>query len=543
VNTNNSYAMTVPHVAEINNGHVVITWTAANQIKIKDTFVQIFYENEGICNDVQIQLVNQQAIQVNFSTNPYEDIILKTFPANGQLKDDTQKSLSINNFIDKTKVFYVTTAQKPDSFTFSTNTAGPSCKVTITVCYQTCLTCTQIGDATNNSCLQCASNLYKMSDNRNNCYSSTDIPHDGYYLDTITNTFLKCYLSCLTCAIGGDSGNNNCLSCAKNYYNLEDKLSQCYLNTDAVVGYFFNIINANFTKCFNSCDTCKLLGNISQHLCSKCKNNFFPLEEDASMCYFKDSFVPGYYLDFPNSIFKKCYKSCSQCSGPGDIFTTNCTQCAPNYTVCSDCTTMVYKDSCVDSCPPLTVYDATFKTCIDCNAGEVVLNGQCTSECPVGYVLNSTTCVTCIKLNMYNYKTTCVVQCPEGSVLNATTNTCDINCGLGYYVSDFSCLTCQSNNKLVFEGICVDKCPVRYIQNNEGICILTKTYSYNTTCTSPFCKEECITNICENGGNCSIQYEKTTCTCSSTFIGQYCQIVSGNVEKIRPIISKIIITI
>jgi hypothetical protein len=540
VNTDTSINNSSPYgIEHSKTGNLIFTWdVGSNQ---GDVTAQMFYKNDGMCKDIQISLGGQSSVTIDFSAITYANIYLTTLPTIGQLKDGTQKALVLSTFVDKTKVFYVTTGQNPDSFTYATNTVDPSCKVTITACYQTCLTCTGMGDATNNNCLQCAPNLYKMSDNPNNCYSNADIPQ-GYYLDTSTKTYTKCYISCLTCANGGDISNNNCSTCAKNYYNLEDKLSQCYLSADTVIEYFFNIINDNFTKCFNSCNTCKLLGNINQHLCLTCKNNFFPLEDNALMCYSKDSSVPGYYLDFPNSIFKKCYKSCSQCSGPGDIYTTNCTQCAPDYTICTDCTTIVYKDSCVDSCPPLAIYNATSKTCTDCGAGEVVFNNQCIFECPTGYVQNSNTCVTCIILNLYYYKTTCVEQCPDGSILNTATNTCDIYCGLGYYINNFSCLTCQSDNKLVFEGNCVDKCPVGYIQDNEGLCNLIKTNN-DTACAGSTCNGACAINVCLNSGVCSIQYNKATCTCVSTFIGQYCQIAGGNIEKINSIISNLIIII
>jgi hypothetical protein len=357
-----------------------------------------------------------------------------------------------------------------------------------------------------------------MSDNPNNCYSNADIPQ-GYYLDTSTNTYTKCYASCLTCTSEGDISNNNCSTCAHNYYSLEDKLSQCYLSTDTVIGYFFNFISTNFTKCFYSCSTCKLLGDTNMHLCSTCKNNFFPLEDNVRMCYSKDSSVPGYYLDFANSIFRKCYKSCSQCSGPGDIFTTNCTQCDPNYTICSDCTTMVYKDSCVDSCPPLAVYDATSKTCIDCNAGEVVFNNQCSFECPAGYVQNLYTCVTCIKLKFYNYKTTCVAQCPDGSTLNAITNTCDIKCDFGYYdnVQD-KCITCSQISKVYCQGTCVAICPLGYT-NVGGNCLSPATTVGNDGTSINYCRN----NPCLNDGTCSNANNSFQCTCTSQYLGSTCQ--------------------
>jgi hypothetical protein len=240
VNTNTAINNSSPYAIEHSKtGNLIFTWdVASNQ---GDVIAQMYYKNDGVCKDIQVSLYGQTSVTIDFSAITYANIYLTALPTIGQLKDYTQKALAINTFVDKTKVFYVTTGQNPDSFTYATNTVDPSCTVTIAACYQTCLTCTQMGNATNNSCLQCATNLYKMSDNPNNCYSSTDIPQN-YYLDTSTNTYTKCYASCLTCAARGDINNSNCSTCANNYYNLEDNLRQCYLSTDTVNGYFFNLI-------------------------------------------------------------------------------------------------------------------------------------------------------------------------------------------------------------------------------------------------------------------------------------------------------------
>jgi hypothetical protein len=469
VNTDTTYSTGFPHATEFTkNGHILVTWTRINPNSggDRDVYAQIYYKNDGICRHILAFIGNSggitNSVLIDFSSIIYYNIILTTLPNLGQLNDDTQKAISVNTFIDKTKIFYTYSTLSADPFTYATNTVDISCTVTIAPCYQTCFICAQAGNDNNHRCLQCAPNAYSTSDNSNNCYSSTP---KGYYLDTSTKIYNKCYESCLTCPEKGDSGNNNCSTCGSNYYNLEDLLSQCYLSTEIITSYFFNFETLNFTKCFSSCNTCRYLGNINQHLCSTCNNNFFPLEDDASMCFSKDAAVEGYYLDFELSVFKKCYKACGKCTGPGDIINPNCIECAPNYPKCNGCSQKIYKESCVDNCPVLTVYDALTKTCIECKTGEIVLNNECLSICPDGYIQDLYTCITCIEKNYYNYKKTCVQQCPGGSTLNANTNTCEIKCDFGYFDNDKDqCITCKTILKIYFQGQCVDNCPEGYTQ-------------------------------------------------------------------------------
>jgi hypothetical protein len=524
---NNNYSVSVTYIHAIEllkTGNIMVSWTSElpQSSGDHDVYIQFFYKNDGICKDIQASLGNAMSINVDFSAVPYNRIVLKTLPNQGQLKDDTGTVLALNIFIDKTKVTYFSNAQNSDSFTFASNTVDPPCKVDILNCYKTCLNCFQAGDATNHNCIECNPGLYKLADNTiNNCYSISEIPQDyylsttynaiikcyerclscsqkgdsvknnclkclngfypleqdttqcystsnvpqSYYLNTSLGAFVKCYSSCLTCNSKGDSGTHNCLQCLDNYYPLEDNTSQCYPYTEVINGYFFNVETINFTRCYQSCATCKMLGDTNQHICLSCKNNFFPLETDNSMCFSKDDSVLGYYLDFNNNVFRKCYKSCSKCTGPGDIINPNCIECDPTYPSCSGCTKRIYKDNCVDNCPILTTYNPLTQMCFDCEPGELVYNNQCVSTCPDGYIQDSYLCSTCMDKNMYNYKKTCVQSCPDNSKLNTSNNTCEILCVLGYYdIAIDACISCSSVSKLYFQGTCVNSCPENYKQ-------------------------------------------------------------------------------
>jgi hypothetical protein len=467
VNTVTTFNMTLPFATEIQSGNIVVSWTSSNQITSGDTWGQIFYKNDGICKDIQLSY-NTNTFKIDFSSITYDTVVLRTLPTNGKLQDDKQVDLVLNKFVDKTKVYYVSTNQQNDSFTFATNTIDTACKLDLHygLCYTTCDTCSLQGDVTDHKCDTCIANYY-FQKNTKNCYSKT-IGLPGYYFDVAMNLFNVCYSRCNGCIGQGDNAKNNCLKCLDGYYNLEDDASQCLMKTEIINGYFFNAQLNIFSKCYLSCKSCTTQGNINDHQCTSCKNNYFALEDKPTFCYLKDPGVEGYYLDTTASIFKKCYKTCSKCSGSGDIFTPNCLQCLPTIPSCDPCTKMAYQDTCVDNCPVLTTYDDITKICTDCKVGEVVFNNTCVTSCPSGYMKDSNTCKTCSDLKLLSYKDTCVETCPSDSVLNLDTNTCTVICNKGFYdLTKGSCTTCASIKKLYYNYSCVDQCPLGYSPIND----------------------------------------------------------------------------
>jgi hypothetical protein len=531
ISTDPNYDYSACAAVELVNGTIVVTWQVSHRITSGDVFVQMLYKNNDECQDFKFYIgMQQSSLSLDFTPIIYDSIVLKTLPTNGKLKDDKNVDIVLNTFADKTKVFYSSASNQVDTFTYATNTIDPSCKADILLCYKSCLSCIGAGDNTNHNCTQCASGLY-ITAGSYNCYLSTDII-PGYYFDSNLNVFAKCYSTCLSCTGKGDSTNNNCILCATgyeirdvptncilktdprqgyyfdlvlgamakcysscydclgkgdsvnhncskcnaNFYPLDDNSSLCYGATETVQGYFFNTLTKTFSKCFNSCAICVSLGNKVNNLCTACKFNFFNLIDNKSMCFTKDSIVDGYYFDTTNNIFNKCYQSCSQCSGPGDIFSPNCTQCATGLTECEGCTQKVYRDNCIADCPTLTIFDSTSKQCTDCQTGQVVYNNACVSICPSGYVMDTTSCVSCKDKQLFSYKQSCVDKCQTGSVLDSATNICEIQCDQGYYDTvKEACATCASISKFFLSGKCVDSCPSGYTASNN-LCQLQSIY-------------------------------------------------------------------
>ena len=124
----------------------------------------------------------------------------------------------------------------------------------------------------NNLCTECNNNYYpKENDTLNlgeyiNCYKEPE----GYYLDINDSLYKKCYFTCEKCDIKGDIINHNCIKCKENYYP-----------------YLMNINNNNYTNCYKKCDYYYYLDNQYNFHCTlnySCPEEYPKLIEDKKEC-------------------------------------------------------------------------------------------------------------------------------------------------------------------------------------------------------------------------------------------------------------------
>ena len=94
--------------------------------------------------------------------------------------------------------------------------------------------------------------------------------------------------------------------------------------------------NPSIIKCkcqLEKCLTCPPVA-LRLNLCTKCHSGFYPKENDTFNvgkyfdCYNESK---GYYLDYTDSLFKKCYERCSECVIKGNDTNHNCLICNANY--------------------------------------------------------------------------------------------------------------------------------------------------------------------------------------------------------------------
>ena len=124
---------------------------------------------------------------------------------------------------------------------------------------------------------------------------------------------------------------NNCNNDPKYIYEYNGK---CYEH--CINGYYIDNNNIKKCKCeLNQCLICPPIA-LSKNLCTKCNNDYYPKENDSLNigeyinCYKNPE---GYYLDIKDSLYKKCYHRCERCEINGNNIIHNCLKCNINYPI------------------------------------------------------------------------------------------------------------------------------------------------------------------------------------------------------------------
>jgi hypothetical protein len=205
-----------------------------------------------------------------------------------------------------------------------------SANMRYTNCFSSCKTCNSLGNSATNNCSTCNDNYYPLPDQSSQCYPSNTLMN-YYFWDTAKNNYVKCYQSCQTCSALGDANYTKCLSCNSGYYPLPDNSSQCYLPNLIVDGYFWDSANTKYTKCYTTCSKCTSLGNSIGNQCQACAINYFPLPDNTSQCFPSNTTMNYYFWDAQNTIYTKCYQACKSCSSLGALNDSKCTTCDTGY--------------------------------------------------------------------------------------------------------------------------------------------------------------------------------------------------------------------
>jgi hypothetical protein len=351
-----------------------------------------------------------------------------------------------------------------------------------------------LGNINDNMCNECKSDFYPLIDRQTQCYLSNTLLQSYYFDNT---QFSKCYETCKTCDVGGDSITYNCTQCASGYYSLTDNPSQCFpLDTQVDYHYFNGLL---FDLCYNSCLTCSIAGDNIDHNCNTCKSGFYPLEDNISMCYHSSSYVPGYAYDTDK--FKQCYQSCKECSDIGDSTAQNCTICKSGYYPLSDDNSFCYPSA---NNIPHYYYDSlseTFKPCFSsceyCNVEGDVNNNNCT-QCRTNYLpledkqsmcYEKTTRVNKYFIDLANSQfSLCYVLCETCNELGSSDDNKCLTCKSGYYKLVDNKTMCHPNSESI---------PTYYFDQTNSI--FNKCYNSCNSCSVAGTKEanNCITCLAD----------------------------------------------
>ena len=355
------------------------------------------------------------------------------------------------------------------------------CSLFFMTCYSSCGSCNEVGDSTSHKCTSCSDKYHFIADEPNSCIKETDKP-DNYYLNEDTNTYEKCYESCGSCSKLGNSTDNKCTSCKENYIVHPGKNNLCvqpcssdekwlvsYLTNDYIctgtcpdeyiyynpstkqciidcslinkVYYNFECISDCPEKTFNyksECiDECPsfLSPNIEAQQCENCKdknkylyqgeciddkpentfiedksynvlkNCFYIIDEYKLGTYYQqkegcNSQCPleYYYYNTALGLCAKCYQTCKKCDRIGNSDKHGCVECIEDFIKFEK-----IPNKCLKPCDDLWSYDENYQTlqCIEkCEKMIVIDTNECTTKCDSNYLIFE---------DKY-----CVLKCPNG---------------------------------------------------------------------------------------------------------------------------------
>ena len=156
------------------------------------------------------------------------------------------------------------------------------------------------------------------------CTDTEECPKDYSKLIEEKN---ECVISC-----GGEypyEFENKCYKvCPDNtFYNYEHTFCIAAIPE----GYYENATQT-IDKCDIKCGEC-ILGSVKQNLCVSCSNKiyYYKKEDDNANpdgyyeCYTGSQ--DGFFIDLIDNEYKKCYKTCKSCTKLGNVLEQNCTEC------------------------------------------------------------------------------------------------------------------------------------------------------------------------------------------------------------------------
>ena len=367
-------------------------------------------------------------------------------------------------------------------------------------CDINCLTCDKGPELSINNCLSCRDG--EILFNRNcydNCpqthyeldhkkcvlecpeYAPFKLTYSGY-----SNEYKQCY-NCAEidkCIYLGSkktdsSLKGDCISC---------DLDQTFISNDD-----YGILD----DCYDLCDTCNQRGNVTKMNCDTCKNPDHCLVKDFWNCVERGVKVDYYFMDTEDGkcVYNKCYESCKSCSGTGNVLNHNCLSCRENFQFDPN-----NPGNCVEICkyywyidPNTNKFSCTKEAkCPNNLPLLVMLNNQCVSNCIYAYYSGD--------YLLYKYKNTCLVQCPENTMKDNLLLSCyylDNVEEVFYYVTNYISQSELVNNLLIYNS---DKTMYFHLFNTTEKGIETYQNTSNNVGTSIIDFSNCISILTQNYG-------------------------------------------
>ena len=195
-------------------------------------------------------------------------------------------------------------------------------------CYMRCSSCNQGGSETQNNCIKCLNDEYHFDPIKpNQCIKYEELPETNYYADINDDKYKLCHENCLKCSGPYESDCTLCNYTKGLFLKEGEIIKTCHLENDVENGYFLDSDNHLIAKCNQACLTCYGPGNDKCFLCNNNDGYFHKENNESQICYSNDDIDLGYYLDSIDSLFKRCNERCLTCVEPGSENDTKCTKC------------------------------------------------------------------------------------------------------------------------------------------------------------------------------------------------------------------------
>ena len=249
-------------------------------------------------------------------------------------------------------------------------------------CHEDCNICTNKYSYNSSNCLTCLDENKFI--NLGNCVSNCKNGHYDYINETLNLTIktCKCDLeNCFQCSQESLFNNNSCITCnkEKGYFPLYNEIYninnfiKCYNSPE---GFYLDIGDLLYKKCYNSCKNCNKSGNEFYHNCIECKEDYiYEVQfDDYKNCY--DNYI-------------NCSFSCYYDIAKHKFYCTQNLKC--ESTNCSKISKYKFRNYCYSDCPNGTIksFSKSFYCEIICNETQPfeLINKQiCTDYCNLNLI-------------------------------------------------------------------------------------------------------------------------------------------------------------
>ena len=147
--------------------------------------------------------------------------------------------------------------------------------------------------------------------------------------------------------------NNNCFKNCSYYHYFDDNNSYNCTENDNCPDPFNKLIFEK-NRCVRDCkDDATYIYNYGNRCFQICPEGSYEKEDsEEKICF--NSTIEGYYLDVINKTYRRCFETCKNCYGLGNETNNNCTECVSNYTFLNDTS---IKGNCYKPCDYYYYFD------------------------------------------------------------------------------------------------------------------------------------------------------------------------------------------